>query len=256
LYVLGLPDFLPFFKQMENNIMNKLSLRTGLLALLAFMTLLLLTVSVMGIIAINKGNRSLDVINRIQGIELNALYQSNGDLMRARATAALAVRKIEIGLLEEGAAAAKQAQADVQDSQRNMKAFIAAGTVTAHGKKLADDIVTTWNAYLAQGIKPMMDALEKQYTDEYYGVLEGNLATLALNYSNAVTAFSSFAGEVTERQLAEAAWNETLMKALIGAAVMLTLLLFVLAWVLMRRLLLLPLNRAITHLEQVASGDL
>ncbi|HAT23866.1 MAG TPA: methyl-accepting chemotaxis protein, partial [Pantoea septica] len=84
--------------------MKKLSLRTGLLALLAFMTLLLLAVSVMGIIAINKGNRSLDVINRIQGIELNALYQSNGDLMRARATAALAVRKIEIGLLDEGAA--------------------------------------------------------------------------------------------------------------------------------------------------------
>nr|MBA2816443.1 hypothetical protein [Candidatus Pantoea persica] len=48
------------------------------------MTLLLLAVSVMGIVAINKGNCSLDVINRIQGIELNALYQSNGDLMRAR----------------------------------------------------------------------------------------------------------------------------------------------------------------------------
>ncbi|WP_207092351.1 hypothetical protein, partial [Pantoea agglomerans] len=40
----------------------QLSLRTGLLALLAFMTLLLLTVSFMGIVAINKGNRSLDVI--------------------------------------------------------------------------------------------------------------------------------------------------------------------------------------------------
>ena len=54
-----------------------------------------------------------------------------------------------------------------------MKAFIAAGTVTAQGKKLADAVVATWNAYLAQGIKPIMDALEKQYTDEYYSVLEG-----------------------------------------------------------------------------------
>ena len=236
--------------------MKKLSLRTGLLALLAFMTLLLLAVSVMGIIAINKGNRSLDVINRIQGVELNALYQSNGDLMRARATSALAVRKIEIGLLDEGAALAKQAQADVQGSQQNMNAFVAAGTVTAHGKKLADDIISTYNAYLAQGIKPIMDALEKQYTDEYYSVLEGNLAKLALNYSNAVAAFGSYATQVTDAQLAQAAWNEMLMKALIGAAVALTLLLFVLAWVLMRRLLLLPLNRAITHLEQVAAGDL
>jgi len=256
LYVLGLLDFLPLYKQTENNIMKKLSLRTGLLALLAFMTLLLLAVSVMGIIAINKGNRSLDVINRIQGVELNALYQSNGDLMRARATSALAVRKIEIGLLDEGAALAKQAQADVQGSQQNMNAFVAAGTVTAHGKKLADDIILTYNAYLAQGIKPIMDALEKQYTDEYYSVLEGNLAKLAMDYSNAVAAFGSYATQVTDAQLAQAAWNETLMKALIGAAVALTLLLFMLAWVLMRRLLLLPLNRAITHLEQVAAGDL
>ncbi|MBZ6386568.1 MULTISPECIES: methyl-accepting chemotaxis protein [Pantoea] len=236
--------------------MNKLSLRTGLLALLAFMTLLLLAVSVMGIIAINKGNRSLDVINRIQGIELNALYQSNGDLMRARATAALAVRKIEIGLLDEGTASVKQAQADVQASQQSMKAFIAAGTVTEQGKKLADEVVATWNAYLAQGITPIMSALEKQYTDEYYSVLEGNLAKLALNYSNAVGAFGSYADQVTDAQLAQAARNEAFMKALIGAAVALTLLLFVLAWVLMRRLLLLPLNRAIAHLEQVAAGDL
>ncbi len=53
--------------------MKKFLLRTGLLALLAFMTLLL-AVSVMGILAINKENLSLHVINRIQGIELNALY--------------------------------------------------------------------------------------------------------------------------------------------------------------------------------------
>jgi len=256
LFVLGLLDSLPFYKQTENNIMKKLSLRTGLLALLAFMTLLLLAVSVMGIIAINKGNRSLDVINRIQGIELNALYQSNGDLMRARATAALAVRKIEIGLLDEGAASVKQAQTDVATSQQNMKAFIAAGTVTAQGKKLADEVVASYNAYLAQGIRPIMDALEKQYTDEYYSVLEGNLARLATAYSTAVAAFGSYADQVTEAQLAQAAWNETLMKTLIGAAVALTLLLFALAWLLMRRLLLQPLNRAIAHLEQVAAGDL
>ena len=236
--------------------MNKLSLRTGLLALLAFMTLLLLAVSVMGIVAINKGNRSLDVINRIQGIELNALYQSNGDLMRARATAALAVRKIEIGLLDEGAASTKQALADVQASQRSMKAFVDAGTVTAYGKQLADAIVASYNAYLAQGINPMMDALAKQYTDEYYSVLEGKLAALATTYSGAVDAFGSYADQVTEKQLAQAAWNETLMKALIGAAVALTLLLIGLAWLLMRRLLLLPLNRAVAQLEQVAAGDL
>ena len=236
--------------------MKQISLRTGLLALLAFMTLLLLAVSFMGIVAINKGNRSLDVINRIQGIELNSLYQSNSDLMRARANAALAVRKIEIGMLEEGAAVTKLSQADVVSSQRNLKRFVDAGTVTAHGKMLADAISASYKAYLDQGIKPMMDALDKQYTDEYYQLLEGNLATLAASYNNAVTDFSQFAGQVTEAQLAQAAYNETKMKILIAVAGVLTLLLLVLAWQLLRRMLLQPLNLAIVHLEQIAAGDL
>ena len=205
--------------------MKQLSLRTGLLALLAFMTLLLLAVSLMGIVAINKGNRSLDVINRIQGIELNSLYKSNSDLMRARANAALAVRKIEIGMLEEGAAVTKLSQADVLSSQKNLKRFVDAGTVTAHGKMLADAVSASYKAYLDQGIKPMMDALDKQYTDEYYQLLEGNLATLAASYDKAVTDFSQFADQVTQAQLVQAAQNETKMKVLIGVAGILTLLL-------------------------------
>ncbi|MSE16191.1 HAMP domain-containing protein [Pantoea agglomerans] len=228
--------------------MKQLSLRTGLLALLAFMTLLLLAVSFMGIVAINKGNRSLDVINRIQGIELNSLYQSNADLMRARANAALAVRKIEIGLLEEGAAVTKLSQADVVSSQQSLKRFVDAGTVTAHGKKLADAVSASYKAYLDQGIKPMMNALDKQYTDEYYQLLEGNLATLAASYNKAVTDFSQLADQITQAQLAQAAYNETKMKILIAVAVGLTLLLLVLAWQ--------PLTLAILHLEQVAAGDL
>lgn len=236
--------------------MKQISLRTGLLALLAFMTLLLLAVSFMGIVAINKGNRSLDVINRIQGIELNSLYQSNADLMRARANAALAVRKIEIGMLEEGAAVTRLSQADVVSSQQNLKRFVDAGTVTAHGKMLADAIAASYKAYLDQGIKPMMTALDKQYTDEYYQLLEGNLATLAAGYNKAVTDFSQFAEQVTQAQLAQAAHNETKMKILIAVAVILTLMLLVLAWQLLRRMLLLPLNQAIVHLEQISMGDL
>ena len=47
--------------------LKRISIRSGLLALLGLMTLLLLIVSVMGITAIQKGNRSLDAVNRIQG---------------------------------------------------------------------------------------------------------------------------------------------------------------------------------------------
>ncbi|MBE5254096.1 methyl-accepting chemotaxis protein [Mixta mediterraneensis] len=236
--------------------MKQVSLRTGLLAMLAFMTLLLLAVSFMGIVAINKGNRSLDVINRIQGVELNSLYQSNAEMMRARTLGALAVRKIEIGLLDDGAAVTRQAHAEVAASQQNLKRFIDAGTVTTQGKLLADAVASSFKAYLEQGITPMMAALDKQYTDEYYQLLEGKLSSLANSYSKAVADFGQYAGQVSAAQLKQAAYNETKMKVMIAVAVALSILLLILAWQLLRRMLLQPLNSAIEHLEQVAAGDL
>ena len=235
---------------------KQLSIRTALLTLLAFMTLLLLAVSAMGISAINAGNQSLDALNRIQGIELNALYQSRSELMRARASAALAVRKIEIGLLDDGDVVTKQTQAAVESSHKYLQAFVEAGTVTAHGKTLADAVVATYNAYEKEGITPMIDALKKQYTDEYYQVLEGKQSALSANYSKAVNDFSVYANDVSAARLAQAAHDELQLKILIGVSMALTLLLIVLAWQLLRRLLLRPLDGAILHLEQIAAGDL
>lgn len=64
--------------------LKHLSIRTALLALLAIMTLMLLVVSIMGSYAINAGSQSLMVLNRMQGIELNQLYQSRAELTRSR----------------------------------------------------------------------------------------------------------------------------------------------------------------------------
>ena len=235
---------------------RQLSIRTALLALLAIMTVMLLAVSAMGIYAINAGNQSLDALNRIQGIELNKLYQSRSELMRARANAALAVRKIEIGLLDDGTKVTQQAQAAVDSSHILLKAFVDAGTVTEQGKKLADAVVATYSVYDKEGITPMMDALKKQYTDEYYQVLEGKQSQLAANYSKAVSDFSQYADQVSASRLQQAADNERQMKVMIGVVMVLTLLLIVLAWQLLRRSLLRPLDHAIAHLEQIAAGDL
>ncbi|MEN5017060.1 methyl-accepting chemotaxis protein [Erwinia sp. Eh17-17] len=236
--------------------LKRISIRSGLLALLALMTMLLLVVSVMGIIAIQKGNRSLDVINRIQGIELNALYMSNGNLLRARATAALAIRKLEVGLPDEAAKIATRSASYVVLSESELKRFVDAGTVTEHGRILAEAVVKTHQDYLANGIRPMMDALQKQQADDYYTVLEGHLSNLAGKFSSAVDAFGQYADDVSEQQMAQAAHNQTLMTILIVVSGLLTLLLVALAWMILRVMLLKPLDSAIRHLEYVAGGDL
>lgn len=98
--------------------LRKISIRTGLLVLLALMTLMLLGVSLMGIVAINKGNRSLEVVNRIQGIELNSLSLTNNSLLHARTTAALSVRKMEIGMIDEATLATQRVSAYIELSKK------------------------------------------------------------------------------------------------------------------------------------------
>ncbi|MBP2169542.1 methyl-accepting chemotaxis protein [Erwinia toletana] len=236
--------------------LNKISIRTGLLALLALMTLLLLVVSIMGITAINKGTQSLDAINRIQGIEQNSLYLSNSNLLRVRVVAALAIRKMEVGLTDEGAAQVKRALGYLEQSKIDLKRFVDAGTVTAHGKQLADAVVSSYQNYMDNGMTPLVAALNKQDVDAYYEQLEGNITALTMQFSDAVTAFGEYANQVSADQLAQAAKNELQMKILIAFCGLLTLLLVVLAWFILRNLLLKPLDNAVVHLEYVAAGDL
>ncbi|PKH23144.1 methyl-accepting chemotaxis protein [Enterobacterales bacterium CwR94] len=236
--------------------LNRVSIRLGLLMLLAMMTLMLLAVSVMGISAIKKGNEALDVVNRIQGIELNSLFQSNSALLRTRATAALVIRKMEIGLPDEAKTHAERARSYVVLSTQELTRFVDAGTVTAHGKTLADAVVLTFNTYLQQGITPMLAALDKQDADAYYTLLEGDISRLAADYANAVAAFGTYADQVTETRMAQAISNQEKLTWLITGCGLLTLGLIVLAWQLLRVMLLRPLQGAIGHLEAVAAGDL
>lgn len=128
--------------------------------------------------------------------------------------------------------------------------------MTAHGKKLSDDIVASYDVYLQQGIMPMLDALQKQNTDGYYTVLEEKLTALNNTFTKAADAFNVYANQVTDAQLAEAAHNQKMLTLLILCCGVLTVILLSVAWLLLRAILLKPLESAIGHLEFVAAGDL
>lgn len=224
--------------------------------LLTIMTLLLLSVSVLGIMAIQQSNASLNVLNRIQGVELNSLYQSNIAMLRARTAAALSIHRLEMGLVDEALEDAKRAGAYIDEADKQHKHFIAAGAVTAQGSKLARDIDSSYQAYVANGIQPMLKAALDQHTDEYYQVLESKLTPLNAAYAKAVNSFGDYANQVSNDGLERAHSNQRQMTLLIGVSLALSIVLVVMAWLALRVMLLKPLNRAIVHLEHVAAGDL
>ncbi|EMP6706847.1 Tar ligand binding domain-containing protein [Enterobacter hormaechei] len=107
--------------------LKTLSIRTGLLSLLAVMTLLLLIVSGIGIYALTQSSASLQRINHLQGeqmVQLNAGYTL---ILRARNEAGQAVRMIEVGLLDDAARAVKTINQEVALAQKTLKDVIGSG---------------------------------------------------------------------------------------------------------------------------------
>ncbi|MBN3236495.1 methyl-accepting chemotaxis protein [Pectobacterium versatile] len=236
--------------------LKNISIRTGLLTLLLLTTLLLLIVSSMGVVAIKKDRETLTAQNQIQGIELGNLMSGYNQTLSARASATLAVRKIEIGLLDDGAKETGVVEKHLRQSQEDIERVIKSANADPKQQALAQDVLKTYQVYFQQGMTPMLSALQKQYTDEYYEVLEKQLGPLSEAFDLSIQNFRQYAQQLSEQGLAQSEHNERLMLLLIAIASLLSITLVALAWVALRHMLLKPLDYAIEQLEQVASGNL
>ncbi|KAA8996674.1 HAMP domain-containing protein [Affinibrenneria salicis] len=233
-----------------------LSIRTGLLILLTLMALLLLSVSTVGIMAINNSYSALNAVNLTQGTQLGNLASSNTNMQRIRVVASLSVRNMEVNKPQEAAAGAGRAAQYADTAREELQRFLAAAKGTGQGEVLANDIDQAWQAYFSQGIQPMLEALNKQDISEYYYLTENRLRPLGTAFDKANKAFFDYAQQTGQQQLEKASSDRTRMLLIIGVCGLLTIVLILLAWVVLRKMLLTPLNTAIRHLEFVSSGDL
>jgi len=193
--------------------LKNLSIRTGLLSLLTLVTLLLLIVSGMGIHSINQSRKSLGALNHIQGIQLGGLMNGYNLTLQARASATLAVRKIEVGLLDIGAQETERLTQHVQSATHLIQQFSQTENSSEEGLALAKNVATSYQRYLEQGLNPMVASLQKQYTDEYYKLLESDLTPLSTAFDSAIQAFRTYAQQQAVERIQDAEYNERVMGA-------------------------------------------
>ncbi|WP_409307434.1 methyl-accepting chemotaxis protein [Pectobacterium sp. B1J-3] len=236
--------------------LRTLSIHTGILLLLGFMTILLLLVSGMGIIAINKSYESMNAINRIQGIELGNLASSNTNMQRVRVAASFAIRALETKQWDDAEAAAGRSSQYANTAKEDLQRFFAATRGTGKGEQLADVIAQAYQNYYEYGITPMLDALKNRDIERYYQYQVTQLKELGTIFDKANRAYFDYAQQAGVEQLGNASLERSRMLILISACCLLVIVLIVFSWVILRHTLLKPLNMAIQHLEFVASGDL
>ncbi|AUP77041.1 hypothetical protein CWS02_23835 [Enterobacter sp. EA-1] len=171
--------------------LKTLSIRTGLLSLLAVMTLLLLLVSGIGVYALNKSSSSLERISQLQGEKMARLSEGYTQILRARNEAGQAVRMMEVGLLDDAAKSVKMINAEITQAKHpspalsklasRMKRRSAAGAGSEKLRRLRQP-----------GITPMQDALNKQSADTYYELLENKLIPISRQFDTDMQAFQSW----------------------------------------------------------------
>ena len=236
--------------------LKTLSIRTGLLSLLAVMTLLLLIVSGIGIYALTQSSSSLQRINHLQGEQMVQLNSGYTLILRARNEAGQAVRMMEIGMLDDAASAVKNINQEVALAQKTLKGVIDGGVANEQGQLLLDKVAASLAAYNQQGINPMLKTLNDQSADGYYDLLEKTLIPLASAFDNDMQAFQKWSEARGQAEVSAVQASKTRVLILIIVAALLTAGIIVLAWLALRHMLLKPLSASIAQLENVAAGDL
>ncbi|MDU3929199.1 MAG: methyl-accepting chemotaxis protein, partial [Enterobacter asburiae] len=236
--------------------LKTLSIRTGLLSLLAVMTLLLLIVSGIGIYALTQSSSSLQRINHLQGEQMVQLNSGYTLILRARNEAGQAVRMMEIGMLDDAAKAVKNINQEVALAQKTLKGVIDGGVADEQGQQLLDKVAASLATYSQQGINPMLKTLNDQSADGYYDLLEKTLIPVAKQFDNDMQAFQKWSEARGQAEVSAVQASKTRVLILIIVAALLTAGIIVLAWLVLRHMLLKPLSASIAQLENVAAGDL
>lgn len=236
--------------------LKTLSIRTGLLSLLAVMTLLLLLVSGIGIYALTQSSSSLQRINHLQGEQLVQLNAGYTLILRARNEAGQAVRMMEVGLLDDAAKSVKNINAEFAQAQKTLKAVIDGGVTDPQGDALLKRVAVSFAAYQEKGVAPMQAALNEQSADAYYDLLENSLVPVARQFNNDMQAFQAWSETRGKAEVAAVQASKNRVMILIIVAALLTAGIIVLAWLALRHMLLKPLSSSIAQLEHVAAGDL
>lgn len=172
--------------------LRTLSIRTGLLSLLAVMTLLLILVSGIGIYALTQSSASLQRIDHLQSDQMTPLNEGYTLLLRARNEASQAVRLMEIGMLDDAAKAVKLLSGEVAQAQKIIATVSQSSMDDADGAKLMANVAKSYDQYNTQGIKPMLAALEGQNVDGYYDLLEKTMIPVSRQFDNAILDFQNW----------------------------------------------------------------
>jgi len=232
--------------------LNRLSIRTRLLATMAILGLLIILVGALGIHGIRSVNASLEDTYRNQLASSMAIGDSKNFISRARLVQDRAVFHPDAPDIE---ALLKRADGFLAKSDQAWSVYMALPQ-TADEKVLADEVARTRKALVEQGLNGVAAALRAGDRDRLDHLVMKDMQKLFSAFSDSSEKLDAYQLKMAGDGFADSQHMYSTVLTLAICAIVGGLVLIVAASVSLVRAIMRPLGEALEHFDAMSAGDL
>ncbi|GKW11110.1 methyl-accepting chemotaxis protein I [Pectobacterium carotovorum subsp. carotovorum] len=233
---------------------RKVKIRTALSMMVFSLAALLLFVGVLGLVAVQSGNKSFARVDMEVLPGLVALNDSSELLLRGRLDLRLYESLMGKGDVEAAKVALGRARGKVDGASEKWQEYLKYPQ-SEEEKVISTDMAEKRNTLMQEFIDPAFAALNAGNLDEYRQ-RAGKSTVLYAAFDKSSKALVAFKLKSIDEAYADSNGRVELMETILYAAIACALLLAALAWSVMTNLIVKPLNQAISVFDRIAEGDL
>ncbi|HEV3428456.1 MAG TPA: Tar ligand binding domain-containing protein, partial [Paraburkholderia sp.] len=235
--------------------LHRWSIRTTLTGVGVIMLALTGLVGALGLIALGNASDSLASIARGDLVAMHSLNDASSFLLRSRVSLDRVNALYAAGQNDEAKKVIDRADFLLGKSNDAWKTFVAAPKAGIDAATL-DALNAKRAALLQDGVQPEFAALRANDQAAYHAIADTKISPMFVDYDNAAAPIAQQLQDGAQAREESARSEITLMRSLIGGAILVALVLLVVIRFAMRGLIVQPLEDAVKSFERIAHGDL
>ncbi|SKC21534.1 methyl-accepting chemotaxis sensory transducer with TarH sensor [Kosakonia radicincitans] len=233
---------------------RRIKIRTALSMMIFSLTALLLFVGILGLVAVQSGNKSFARVDTEVLPGLVALNESSELLLRGRLDLRLYESLVGNGETEKANVALERARGKIDSASDKWQEYLKYPQ-SAEEQVIANEMATTRAALMNEFIDPAFAALKAGKLDEYRQ-RAGKSTALYAAFDKASKSLVAFKIKSIDHAYDDSNNRVKRMEFVLYFSIACALVLAGLAWSVMTNLIVKPLNNVITVFDRIAEGDL
>ncbi|MBU9840334.1 Tar ligand binding domain-containing protein [Rahnella aceris] len=244
---------------------TQLTTRTSFISNIRLVTLIsLILTGILFLFAVSIGTSGFflkqsnaALANATQELQIRlALSNSSNHLRTARLLLIQAAAAARIGDQDVFSQNLKDAASRIKQSQTSFDTYINRPNKTDKDRELDEPLKKAYDAYLTQGMAPMLESAKQAHFEEVISQEAETVRGLDLANNVPLLAAIAYRTQTANTINDKAQRNAVLGYTLMGGGFLLALVLTFITYLVMRKVIIHPLNRMVMRIQKIAEGDL